>query len=98
MNLSNKIICSSAALKRTLEMFIIHCPTHKQDEYFDIVSADNKLTIGDYHLDIEAKSEWTCSFNFNKIKEIKRLLKRIPEQPLVIVFEDGGIEIHNICV
>ena len=77
-------------------MFIIHCPAYKHDEFFEISCAGGKLTIGDYSLDIEAKSEWVCSFDFKKIKEIKRLLKKIPEQPLVIIFSDGGIEILNV--
>jgi hypothetical protein len=97
-NLENKIICSSAALKRKLEMFIVNCPSHQHDDFFEISCAGGKLTIGDYSMDVEAKREWVRSFDFKKIKEIKRLLKRIPEQPLVIEFGDGNIEILNVQV
>ena len=99
------IICSSKALKEMLSKFITNLyPEFNNDDYFQIISKDSELRVFggfvefEWRMDIEARSDWSCDFTLGKIKEIKRVLKRIPEQPLTIIFSDGGIKILNVLV
>lgn len=91
-----QIICSSKTLALTLEKFIVHVPPYEQGEDYKIYAQGKVLGIDDYQMEIESKEDWEFEYAFDKIKSLKKILKKIPEQPITITFNDGEIVLHQI--
>ena len=70
----------------------------KMDEFVKIACVGSELIIDELNISVESKQDWDLELPFKTIRQIKRVLKRIPEQPLVLVFSDAGVEIKNICI
>ena len=80
-----------------LERFLINVPSWEQDEYFKLKCEGNRLSIGSCSMDVEAKDNWEHEFMFKHLKHLKKLLKKVPEQPLVIDVRSGEMQIKEIC-
>lgn len=96
----NKIICSSRAMASLLEKFLVNVPSWEQDDEtaFVISTKGNKLRLGDFTLDIESRLDWQFDFYYSTIKKMKKLFKKIPEQPVIVEFSDNRIELTKILV
>lgn len=91
----NQIICSSRTLYHTLYNYI---GLEREEEFVKIVCRGSQLIVDGFSIEVYSKHDWDIELSLKTIKQIKKVLKRVPEQPLTICFLDGGIEIRSICI
>ena len=90
----NKIICSSKFLSKTIEKYLINVPTYEEDELIQVYTQGKILGIGDWQMDVESQQDWKFQYSFDKLKRLKKALKKVPEQPITIEFTDELISFH----
>ena len=94
--ISMKFIVSSKAMWILMEN--IKGTIDADDDYYTMKVQDKKLHFeGIMELDIEVKSEGEIDLTRKQFKRLRKVLRAIEEQPIVISNDGRSLQIHGIC-
>jgi len=104
----NKVLLSSRVLHKTLERFLVTINDYEEDDLFSITCMNRQFGYelivgafvgeGDFNIEIVAEKEFTFEYSFKTLNKLKKLLSKVSDQPLVLLFSDDRIVIKEISV